>query len=142
MSARIDIEGKRFGRLLVLSFKEQKNTHAVWNVECDCGEMFCVTYNNLSNGNTTACTSCGQTTHGLSGTHFYRRWTTMKEKHKDNISSDWNYFINFKNDTYDSFKEKYSLRRLDNTKPYSKENCYWSVPSKNRRDKNERILFI
>ncbi|MEA3228875.1 MAG: hypothetical protein U9P38_07375, partial [Campylobacterota bacterium] len=73
---------------------------------------------------------------------FYRRWETMKINHKDNISKDWIAFINFKNDTYDTFKKEYSLRRIDNKKPYSKENCYWSVPSENRNDKNERILFI
>ena len=66
----------------------------------------------------------------------------MKTKHKNDIAKEWEKFINFKYDTYDTFKEKYSLRRLDSTKPYSKENCYWSIPSKKRTDKNERILFV
>ena len=141
MSARKDIEGKKFGRLLVLSFEKQKNTHAVWNVKCDCDKIFQTTYSNLSTGNTTACTSCGQTTHGFTGTSFWKRWQTMKVNHKDNISKEWNDFINFKNDTYDTFKKEYSLRRINNSKPYSKENCYWSIPSKKRTDKNKRILF-
>lgn len=142
MSSRIDIKNKRFGKLLVASFEKQNNTHAVWNVICDCKKRFQVTYSNLSTGNTTQCKSCSQTKHGLTGTTFYRKWQTIKTRHKDNISKEWQIFKNFKNDTHETYKEKYSLRRLDNTQNYSKENCYWSVPNNNKRVKNDRILFI
>ncbi|MEA2017515.1 MAG: hypothetical protein U9N59_03610 [Campylobacterota bacterium] len=40
MSSRIDIKNKRFGKLLVASFEKQNNTHAVWNVICDCKKDF------------------------------------------------------------------------------------------------------
>lgn len=141
MSKRIDILNKRFGKLLVLSFAGCANTHATWNVQCDCGKCFTVTYSNLKNG-TSACSSCGNTTHGLTDTSYYGRWLTMKEKHKNNICIEWLSFDNFKNDTYATFKDKYSLRRIDPLKPYSKENCYWSVPQQKRCKKNERILFV
>lgn len=142
MSARIDIEGRKFGKLLVLSFDSAKYTHAIWNVECECGKKLKVSYSNLITGNSKGCASCGQKTHGLAGTSFYSRWIVMKAYHKDFIAKEWLEFANFRDDIYDTYKREYSLRRLDKTKQYSKENCYWSIPNDRKNIKNERILFV
>ena len=126
MSTRIDIEGQRFGKLKVLSFYKTKNTHAIWNVICDCGKKFMTSCNNLKSKNTTSCQSCGQKTHGLSKTSYHRKWENLRSNHKNNTCSEWYNFVTFKNDTYNTFKEGYRIKRKDINKIYSKENCYWN----------------
>lgn len=129
MSSRIDIKNKRFGKLLVLSFKEEKNTHAVWNVQCDCELVFTTTYSNLISGNTKSCASCGQTIHGFSRTSFYRRWKNLNKK--NDVCEEWRDFLNFKNDTYHDFNEKHRLCRKDSSENYSKSNYFWKEPKSN-----------
>lgn len=77
---------------------------------------------------------------------FYQRWTAMRTRttnpnyhaancySQKNIHSDeFTYFIDFYDAMYASYKEladkiganNTSLERLDNDKPYTKENCIW-----------------
>ena len=56
MSKRIDMTGKRFGRLLVTSFSHiSKDGKAHWNVICDCGEKKTVASYHLRSGATKSC---------------------------------------------------------------------------------------
>lgn len=57
---RIDLTGKRFGRLIVTSYSHShiqpsKQKRAMWNVLCDCGKNKIISTSNL----TTGTTSCG-----------------------------------------------------------------------------------
>lgn len=141
MSKRIDIKNKTFGNLKVLSFICNRNTHAIWSVKCSCGAVFETTYSNLMSGNTTMCAKCGQKTHGLSDTNYYRKLMSLIQRQKrENIDSRWHNFENFKKDTFSTYEEGFRLKRLDNTKPFSKENCYWEKPRVNNQ-KSERIYF-
>ncbi len=58
---RVDIRGQIFGKLLVLRFIENRNSHALWKCKClNCRKATFVTYSNLVSGNTKSCSSCGQ----------------------------------------------------------------------------------
>jgi ATP/maltotriose-dependent transcriptional regulator MalT len=58
---RVDIRGQIFGKLLVLRFIGNKNSHALWKCKClNCHKATFVTYSNLISGNTKSCFSCGQ----------------------------------------------------------------------------------
>jgi hypothetical protein len=141
MGKRIDIKNKTFGNLKVLSFVCNRNTHAVWKVKCSCGKVFEVIYTNLISGNTTKCASCGQKTHDLYGTHYYRKYISLIQRQKrENIDKNWHSFKNFKEDTFSTFEEGFRLKRLDNTKPFSKENCCWQKP-RIGKNKSEIIYF-
>lgn len=52
-----DITGMRFGRLTVLgrSKGEFREGTSVWDVKCDCGNVFRCYRSNLVNGNTRSC---------------------------------------------------------------------------------------
>jgi len=58
MSKSVDISGRKFGRLQVLKRAGEKNTHALWEVRCECGKVLIVPYSNLVSGNTTQCKRC------------------------------------------------------------------------------------
>ena len=56
MSKRIDMTGKRFGRLLVISYSHTvKSRRAHWNVLCDCGTEKTVSGKCLRSGYTRSC---------------------------------------------------------------------------------------
>jgi hypothetical protein len=77
-----DLVGKRFGRLLVLSFhsKNSKGAHVRWNCFCDCGNTTVVLSGNLKNGHTKSCgclkdESIGSWKHGKKDTSEYNSWS-------------------------------------------------------------------
>lgn len=55
MATKIDISGKRFGRLTVISFSHIKATCSFWNCQCDCGKTCIVGKRNLNAGHTQSC---------------------------------------------------------------------------------------
>lgn len=58
MSAKIDITGQRFGRLVAIepTLKRSRSSGSVvWKCKCDCGNMAFVSYNVLHRSNTRSC---------------------------------------------------------------------------------------
>lgn len=51
----IDMIGKKFGRLTVVSFDRLENHKTYWKCSCDCGLTVIVSGNNLRSGNTKSC---------------------------------------------------------------------------------------
>ena len=141
MSKRIDISNKVFGKLTVLYFVEAKNTHAMWMVRCTCGSVIKVSYSNLKSKQTNSCQKCGNTTHGLTGTKYYRKYLSLREREKGNVDESWSSFTSFMTDTYSSYLEGYRLQVKDRNKPLSKKNCHW-LTQKNKFGQNQIIEFI
>ena len=57
MPKLIDLTGKRFGKLIVLSRNKNntKNNHPRWNCRCDCGKEIIVQGSHLRSGHTQSC---------------------------------------------------------------------------------------
>jgi hypothetical protein len=55
MSSRVDITGKRFGSLVVLSYNRYRNNKSYWNVECDCGRFTTARSDKLRSKRTKSC---------------------------------------------------------------------------------------
>src|SRR4030065_1840946 len=55
MTKIVDLSGKKFGRLLVLSRAKNRNGRTAWNCKCSCGTTKIVTGLSLSTGHTTSC---------------------------------------------------------------------------------------
>ena len=56
---RLDITGRRFGRLTVLGFSHIENSRfSMWNVRCDCGTESVLRGTSLTSGNSTQCVAC------------------------------------------------------------------------------------
>ena len=90
-----DLTGKRFGRLIVVSFKDVRTVksggrirrYAMWNCICDCGHAHIARSEDLKSGRTKSCGCLCQEqkrkrklTHGLSKTRLYRIYTGIKNR--------------------------------------------------------------
>jgi hypothetical protein len=61
MSQRLDLKGKRFGRLIVLAFAGvDRSQSTLWECECSCGNVSVVRGIRLTSGRLTACPECTQ----------------------------------------------------------------------------------
>lgn len=164
MSAKLDLVGKKFGKITVISFNSVKNYSTFFNCRCDCGNNKIMKGSYLTPGIVQSC-GClrkitaklmGTTTkkHGKSTTRTYACWAAMKsrctyEKHPQynryggrgiTICDKWLIFENFYDDMGDKPKTL-SIERRDNNKGYYKENCYWGTKKQQQRNR-ECTLFV
>jgi len=85
MAKLIDMIGKKFNRLTIISRAENEETRAAWNCLCDCGNTITLNGKQIRSGHTKSCgcyrrdVTCPQqgkanTKHGLSRTKGYARY--------------------------------------------------------------------
>lgn len=102
-----NIKGQRFGKLIVLEYKETINHKAIWLCQCDCGEQVEVLSMCLLNGDTKSCGCIHKKqliqrnktqifnrykTHHLSKTKIYQRWVKMKARCYNKNQKDYKYY--------------------------------------------------
>lgn len=91
---RLELTGKKFNRLLVLSFSSNlNNKHSYWDCLCDCGKIVNVKGTHLKDGSTKSC--------GCYGIEKRRKILTKEKGH-----SSWNLI-------YKSYIRKAKIRELE-----------------------------
>jgi hypothetical protein len=158
----ISLEGKRFGRLVVLSRVERPfgKRGVLWLCQCDCGEQSIVFAENLLKGRTQSC-GCfhrvANRTHGMSGTPLYQRWQGMIARCEDvnspgyadyggrgiRVDKRWR-------ESFEAFKQEmpffpgkgWSLERIDVDGDYRLGNCKWTPKDKQAANQRRSIRLL
>jgi hypothetical protein len=132
---RIDLTGRRFGRLLVIEEAEKQGTSRAWKCLCDCGTTKEIARGSLVAGLTTSC-GCyhkdrnrqRQFKHGYSNTRTFYAWCRLI-KNKVNICGKWKQFTGFFEDMGEAPK-RHGLVLIDKNQQFCKENVKWVLPER------------
>jgi len=128
--------------------------------KCECGIVKKVPLFNIYSGHTKSC-GCYQrlrasqinSSHGMSGTPVYNTYMrilsrTENKKDKDykdyggrGIKCKWKSFEEFYKDMGDLPGNMYSIDRINVNGNYCKENCRWSTPAVQSRNKRSNIYY-
>ena len=167
MGRKIDIAGKRFGRLTAIEkaedYRYPNGEHAEkWRCVCDCGNTVVVFRKCLLSGNTA---SCGCTrgekriTHGGKGTKLYDVWCGMKGRCNNRNNDDYERYggrgisvCNEWNDDFASFRDwalsngyadGLTIDRINVDGSYCPDNCRWVgvAEQANNRTNNVHMTY-
>lgn len=156
-----DLEGKRFGRLVVVRFTRTNNGRAYWLCQCDCGVECETPTISLRSSHTKSCGCLRKEApgrspvHGLSRDPTFRIWQGMLRRcespkckcFKDyggrgiRVCNRWHSFEHFLADMGKRPSPKHELDRKDNNGNYEPGNVRWTTHRENGRNRRSTRLI-
>ena len=146
MGKFIDLTGRVFGRLTVLSRAENTKGRVSWRCQCSCGKESHVTCHSLQRGATNSCgclmLEINSTNNGATKIPGYKNWQGMVSRctnRKDDkypryggagilVCADWQVdFFKFLSYIGPKPTHKHSIDRIENTKGYEPGNVRWAT---------------
>lgn len=161
-SRSIDLTGKVFGSLSVISYSHSRKGHAIWMCACECGITKNILGHSLRSGATLSCGCVGAahrrasaTKYGAGRTKEAGVWRSMIARCHDPKSSGFEHYggrgIFVCTSWRDSFiafisdmgicPDKLTLERVNNNLGYSKDNCKWATLNEQARNKRNSLLY-
>lgn len=164
MGYKLDLAGKKFGRLTALHEVEKAHYKpSLWLFRCACGNEKVIQGSAVYTGRTQSCGCLVRDIRSVQGTHNHCRrgaetptWNTWvatikrcKPTHKMRryyfdkgitVCKRWEDFRNFLADMGERPPGK-TLDRIRNDRGYYKENCRWSTRSEQQLNKSSTKLF-
>lgn len=159
-TVRIDMTGKKYGKLTVLSENKDrnKNGHITYMCECECGTKKSILGASIRIGATKSC-GCAvfeaNGKHGMGGTPTHRIWVGMRSRctnkndpnYKNyggrgvSVCSIWDDFGQFLTDM--GVKPyNLSIDRIDNRGNYEPTNCKWSTSRDQALNRRNTIMVL
>ena len=159
MAELIDLVGKKFGKLTVISFNKKEKGHYYWNCICDCGKECVKDGDRLRRLETKSC-GCYRadrvTTHGKHNSRIYIIWRGMKTRcschnikaykwyggRGINYISEWENFEPFYQWAMNNgYKDDLTLDRIDVNGNYEPSNCRWVTMKEQARNTSKNFLI-
>ena len=161
-----DLTGQIFGRLIILSLKENHKfpsgtVRSIWWCRCICGTIISAQSNNLRTGDISSCgclrkevTGERSTTHGMAKSPEHVAWNNIKSRcyHKNRkdyhryggrgitVCDEWlTSFERFYADMGPKPFPKASIERKDNNGHYGPDNCIWASNKEQSLNKENTI---
>ena len=156
MGKKIEMVGKRFGRLTVVaeSDKRDRSGSVFYRCLCDCGNEKSINGINLRKGVTRSCGCYNREVitkdNPVYKTKLYNIYSSMKGRCNNpndrsyhnyggrgiSVCKEWNTFEAFQKWALgNGYSESLWIDRIDNDKGYSPDNCRWSTPKEQQNNK-------
>lgn len=152
----MNLEGKRFGKLVVMKLFDIKKYKKYWLCKCDCGGQIVVRDDCLKRNVTHSC-GCLKHKHDLSECKLYKVWVSIKSRclNKDDrafknyggrgitMCKEWkNSFQTFYDWAMENgYESGLSIDRIDVNGNYCPENCRWAT-SQEQLNNTRRNHFV
>lgn len=161
MPAFLNLSGKRFSRLVVVSPTTRRSGgNVVFECHCDCGKTAFVSGDRLQRGNDTSC-GCGRKRrwlkHGLSRHPLHKTWASLVYRCTEPTNKQWEDYggrgITVCAEWLgDGGLERFiadmgprpkgtSIDRIDNNGTYSPANCRWATKVEQNSNTRQNILI-
>lgn len=155
MSKKVELTGKKFGKIITLKDSGKRNIcgNVIWKCKCECGNIKEIDSHSLLNGNTKSCGCSTNLKHGHTSnkgknSKTYYCWASMKSRclnknhvrYKNyggrgiSICKEWLLFENFLSDMGEK-PDGLSIDRINNNGNYKSSNCKWSTPKEQANNK-------
>lgn len=160
MPPKKNLEGQKFGRLLVIREDGRRSGLVTWLCRCDCGSEKSVVGSKLIYGTSTSC-GCRRRqtmarrwrTHGMNATRIYRIWCGIITRTNNpnyhsyalyggrgiEVCERWRRFENFLADMGPTYQDHLSIERIDNNGNYEPSNCRWATNSEQSFNKRNTV---